>query len=207
MVKKLFRWLHKDNRGLKVFIFVLVFYVTFILRAHNYERVPSPSHLDEMMYAWSGINLIETGVPISWSTLDYPARAEVYKGTMSYLGGDPQASVALYKPWLDQPPLFSLIAGGFAHIYGADKNGFMPSSYIRMPVVLMGAVTSIFVFLIMRLVSGYWTGILAMTIYGTVPLLVFASRSALAENFIAMNLMITVYLMIKFVKSPRFFIY
>jgi len=52
----------------------------FILRAHNYERFPSPNHLDEQLYALSGIYLVETGVPVSWSTLDYPKSAEVYKG-------------------------------------------------------------------------------------------------------------------------------
>jgi len=78
----------------------------FILRAHNYERFPSPNHLDEQLYALSGIYLVETGVPVSWSTLDYPKSAEVYKGTISYQGGEPSASVTLYKPWLDEPPLF-----------------------------------------------------------------------------------------------------
>ncbi len=90
----------------KTIVFLAVFVFTFILRAHSYERVPTSNHLDEMLYAWSGINMIETGTPVSWSTLDYPKRAEVYKGMISYKGGIPEASVTLYKPWLDEPPLF-----------------------------------------------------------------------------------------------------
>lgn len=186
------------------FVLVVVFIFTFILRAHNYERTPTSNHLDEMLYAWSGLYLIETGVPVSWSTLDYPKRAEVYKGKINYKGGLPETSVTLYRPWLDEPPLFSLIVGFFAHQYNAVRTDFIPSSYIRMPVVFFAAVTSIFIFLVARLVSGYWMGILSMLIYGTVPIIVFASRTALPENLIALIYIITAYLLLRFIKNPQF---
>lgn len=188
---------------LKTFIFLLVFIFTFILRAHGYERTPTSNHLDEMLYAWSGLYLIETGTPVSWSSLEYPKRAEVYKGEINYQGGFPKTSVTLYKPWLDEPPLFSLIVGYFAHIFRAEKEDFVPSSYIRIPTVLFGAITSVFVFLIARLVSGYWTGILAMLVYGTVPIFVFSSRTALPENLIALLFVIMAFLLLKFYQQPK----
>lgn len=188
----------------KITIFLLIFLFTFILRAHNYERTPVATHLDEMLYAWSGLYLIETGTPVSWSTLDYPKRAEVYKGKINYKGGEPETSVTLYKPWLDQPPLFSLIVGYFAHINNANREDFIPSSYIRIPTVIFASITSIMIFLIARLVSGYWSGILSMIIYGTVPVMVFGSRTALPENFIALLFTIIAYLLIKFYKTPYF---
>lgn len=191
-------------RKIKVLIFLLVFAFTFILRAHSYERVPTPNHLDEQLYALSGINLIETGVPISWSTLDYPKSAEVFKGVISYLGGEPSASVTLYKPWLDEPPLFSLLVGESAHLFRADRNGFIPSSYIRFPIVLISALTSILVFLIAKKVSGFWIGSLAMLIYGTEPIMVMASRSAMPETLIAFFFCLTVYLLLRFQKSTNF---
>ncbi len=191
------------NKYFKILIFLLTLYSTFVLRAHGYERVPTANHLDEMLYAWSGLYLIETGTPVSWSTLDYPLRAEVFKGRMSYKGGLPQASVTLYKPWLDEPPLFSLIVGYFAHINHALRTDFVPSSYIRIPTVIFAALTSIMIFLIARLVSGYWTGILSMIVYGTVPLFVFASRSAMPENLIALIFVSIFYLMLKFLEKDR----
>lgn len=192
------------NRYFKPFIFISVLLFTFILRAHNYERVPTSNHLDEQLYALSGINLIETGTPVSWSTLDYPKSAEVFKGVISYKGGAPSASVTLYKPWLDEPPLFSLIVGEAAHLFHADRNGFIPSSYIRFPMIFISALTSIFVFLIARKVSGYWTGILAMLIYGTEPIMVMASRSAMPETLITLLLCLTVYLLLKYQDSKKF---
>ncbi len=188
----------------KIAVFLTVFAFTFILRAHNYEKTPTSNHLDEMLYAWSGLYLLETGIPVSWSTLDYPKRAEVYKGEINYQGGFPKASVTMYRPWLDEPPLFSLIVGFFAHQYHALRTDFIPSSYIRLPVVFFGAITSIFIFLVARLISGYWMGILSMLLYGTVPIIVFSSRTALPENLIAMIYTIIAYLLLKFLKNPQF---
>lgn len=179
-------------------IFLLVLAFTFVLRAHNYDRIPTANHLDEMLYAWSGLYLIETGIPVSWSTLEYPTRAEVFRGRITYKGDIPDAYVTLYKPWLDQPPVFSLLVGTFAHLYGANREEFVPSSYIRMPVVIISTLTSMMIFLVGRVVSGYWIGILAMLIFGTTPLMVFASRTAMPENLIALFLTVMVYLLIKF---------
>lgn len=193
-----------QKNWLKILVFIAVFLFTFILRAHNYEKTPGPLHLDEMLYAWSGLYLIETGTPVSWSTLDYPKRAEVYKGEVDYKGGQPKTSVVLYKPWLDEPPLFSLIVGYFAHIYGADKTDFIPSSFIRMPTVIIAAFTSIFIFLIARLVSNFWVGILSVLLYSTIPIMVFASRTALPENLIALIYTTIAYLLLKFYQKPNF---
>lgn len=197
MITRLFK-----SKWFRSTIFLLVLLFTFILRAHNYERVPTSNHLDEMLYAWSGINLVETGVPVSWSTLPYPTRAEVYKGDVNYKGGYPRASVTLYKPWLDEPPLFSLLVGWFAHINHADRNEFIPSSYIRIPMVIISAVTSVLIFLIALEIDGFWVGILSMFMYGTIPIMVFASRTAMPETLIACLMSLMVYLLIKFWKSP-----
>lgn len=188
----------------KVFVFAFVLYFTFILRAHNYDRTPLPGHLDEMLYAWSGIYFIETGTPVSWSTLDYPARAKVFEGTISYKGGIPSAGVNLYKPWLDEPPLFSLLVGYFAHLFGADRNQFIPASFIRFPIVFISTLTSIFVFLIAKKLSGYWMGILSMFLYGTIPIFVFASRTALPENLISLFFTMSIYFLVRFKDNFNF---
>jgi 4-amino-4-deoxy-L-arabinose transferase-like glycosyltransferase len=190
---------------IKIFLFLFVLYFTFVLRVHNYERVPTANHLDEMLYAWSGLYLIEEGVPVSWSTLDYPARAEVFRGEINYQGGIPKASVVLYKPWLDEPPLFSLLVGYFAHLYQAEKTDFVPASYIRMPVVIISTLVSIMIFLIVKEVDSFESGILAMAVYGLTPLLVFASRTAMPENLIALLYLLILYLVLRFRKSPKFY--
>jgi 4-amino-4-deoxy-L-arabinose transferase-like glycosyltransferase len=189
---------------LKIIIFLFVLLFTFILRAHDYEREPTSNHLDEQLYAWSGIYLIETGIPVSWSTLDYPKSAEVYRGDINYKGGLPRASVTLYKPWLDEPPLFSVLVGYFAHLYGANRNQFIPSTYIRIPLIFIAALVSVFVFLIAQKLFGYKTGILAMLIYGVTPIFVFGSRSAMPENLIALCYVVSMWLLLKYREKLKF---
>lgn len=192
-----------NDKRFRSIAFIAVFLFTFILRAHDYERVPSPNHLDEQLYAWSGLYLIETGTPVSWSTLSYPERSKVFEGVISYKGGEPSASVTLFKPWLDEPPLFSLLVGTFAHSFGADRNEFVPSSYIRMPVVVVAGLTSIVVFAIATLTGSFWVGILAMLVYGTVPIFVLGSRVAMPENIIAFLFSLTLLLLILFKKKNK----
>lgn len=186
----------------KISLFILVFVFTFILRAHNYDRTPTPNHLDEMLYAWSGLYLIEEGTPVSWSTLDYPQRAEVFVGERSYGGGLPKASVTLYRPWLDEPPFFSLLVGFFAKHFGADKTQFVPSSFIRYPMIFIATIVSLLIFFLTKKISGFWAGLLAMLIYGTTPVLVFSARTAMPENVIALFYLIVVILMYMYHQKP-----
>lgn len=186
------------NKYFRITLLLLVLYFTFVLRAHNYDRVPGFGHLEEMLYAWSGIHLVETGSPVSWSTLDYPQRSEVFKGEIGYETNTIKVGVNLYKPWLDEPPVFSVLVGYFAHVFGAERDQIIPPAFIRFPVIFISAVTSLLVFLVARLVSGYWTGILAALIYGLTPVMVFGSRLAVPENLIAMLFMLTIYLLLKF---------
>lgn len=195
------------NSYTKVFhvaIFFTVLILTFILRAHNFDRVPAMGHLEEQMFAWAGINLIEKGIPLAWTGLDFPDRAVVYKGPVSYKGGDPIVHVNLVQPWLEHPPLFSLLVGSFAHFYGANRNDVIPTSFIRTPVVIASLFTAVMVFLLSRLISGYWTGILAMLIYGVTPVIALGSRLAVPENIIALIYLIVIYLLLKYQNSQKF---
>lgn len=189
---------------IKAITLILVLLFTFVLRAHNFDRVPSMGHLEELMFAWAGIHLIERGVPQAWTSLDFPKRALVYQGRVDYKGGDPAVYVDLVQPWLEHPPLFSLLVGGSAHLYGANRDEVIPTSFIRMPMIFLALATSIFIFLIVKLISGFWTGILAVLIYGTTPILVVGSRMAVPENVIACLYLIAIYLLIKFQIKPSF---
>lgn len=195
---------YSERKTFHILVFFIVLIFTFILRAHNFDRYPLMGHLEEQMFAWAGIHLLERGIPRAWSSLDFPDRAVVYKGAVNYQGGEPTVHVDLVEPWLEQPPLFSLLVGQFAHFYKADRDGVIPTSFIRTPVIILSIFTSLMVFLITRLISGYWTGILAMLIYGVTPILVLGSRLAVPENLIALIYLIVIYLLIKFQHEQKF---
>lgn len=193
-----------NSNFFRIFVLAVVFSFTFILRAHNYDRAPGLGQLEELAFGWAGIHLIETGSPVSWSTLEYPDSSLVYSGEVNLDGSEPRVFVDLYQPWLDQPPLYSLISGGSAHLFGANRNFVLPTSYLRLPGIFIAFLTSILLFLIARKVSGFWTGVLTVLIYGATPIFVLSSRMAVPENLIGCIYLLIVYLLLKFREKPRF---
>lgn len=174
-----------EKLSLKWLFAALLFSLFALIRLHNFDRIPETNHAEELLYSWSGIYLIETGVPQSWSTLQYPDSALVYDGIV----GDPNGiylPAKLYRPWLDEPPLYSLMSGGVAHLYGDDRTVVLPSSHTRIPSVLASLGTMILIFVVASWFFGYWPAILSMTFYGTSQIFVFGSRLSVPENMIAL---------------------
>lgn len=188
--------------NLKLGIFLLVFYFLTVIKLHGYDRMPAPAHGEELLYSWSGVYLIETGTPVSWSTLDYPEENLVFDGIV----GDRHnlfMPAKLWKPWLDEPPLYSLLSGGAAHLFGDDRTKVIPPSHSRIPSVLASLVTTGLVFLVGYQFFGYWMGILAMTFYGLSPILVLGSRLSVPENMIALGVIASLLWAKKYLEKPN----
>lgn len=187
---------------LKTLLFLSLFAFLSILKLHEYERWPSPSHAEELLYSWSGIYLIETGVPVSWSALPYPKEKIVFDGVI----GDPHGiflPAQLMKPWLDEPPLYSIISGGVAHLFHDAKDVVLPTAHTRIPSVLTSLATMFLVFYVGKTFLGEKLGILAMCIYGTAPIFVFGARLSVPENIFALFVILSVLLINSYVKNPR----
>lgn len=184
-------------------LFVIFLFLLFcIIRLHNFDRIPETNHAEELLYGWSGIYLIETGVPQSWSTLDYPKSALVFDGIV----GDPKGiylPAKLYRPWLDEPPLYSLMAGGVAHLYGDDRTVVLPSSHTRVPSVLASLGTMLLIFLVSLKFFGYWPAVLGMTVYGTTQIFVFGSRLSVPENIFALAVVGGLLMAKKYQEKPK----
>jgi 4-amino-4-deoxy-L-arabinose transferase-like glycosyltransferase len=192
-----------QNTYFKVMLLISILVLTFFLRAIHSDRVPGYGHLEEHLFGWSGMYLIEEGVPVSWSTLDYPKDHVIYSGPVGSKDTFAVTYVDLIKPWLDEPPLFSLIIGGSATLFGADRHFIIPSSYMRFPMLFFGLLTSITLFLLTKKLFGYWIAIGAVFIWGTVPLFVFSSRLAVPENAIAWFYLLCLYLFLLYKDKPR----
>src|ERR1700716_1610712 len=84
-----------------------------VLRFHSYTDAPLfNDNSDEVQFAWAGMNLIEHGDPYTWS---------YYPGYPSYTRFDANGiSYPLVHHWMDHPPLFSYLLGGWVLLLG-DK--------------------------------------------------------------------------------------
>jgi len=199
---------HKSQIA-KIFLFLLVFLFTFILRASGYERVPEYGHLEELQYGWAGINLVETGSPVSWNPnpREIEKKNIIYSGPISDEGKQTTVHVTLVKPFLEEPPLFSLLVGYTSHLFGADRTKIISPAYLRFPMIFIAAATSILIFFLGRKLFGYWIGLLAMLFFGTIPIFLFSSRFAIPENLIAFFYILSILLVVYFLEKPRIWLF
>ena len=172
-----------------------------ILRCHNYSRYPGVNHAEELLYSWSGIYLIEEGVPVSWSTLDYPKENLIYDGMVGT--GRNTIPAKLYRPWLDEPPLYSLLSGGAAHLFGDNRKEVLSVAYTRIPSVVVGVISILVLGLIVYKMFGKAMSLLTMLVYGLSPIMTFGSRLSVPENMIAFGVVIGLYLIYEYSKKPR----
>lgn len=170
---------------LKIALVCCVLILSFYLRYQNYDSVPLKGQSwDEYSYSWTGLSLIRLGVPVGISGIDgykmndlrYINIDHVFQNTAE---GNP---IVFNEPWFDHPPLLGLITGGFSYLRGARVFEDTGTFLIRKPMIVLGTVSVLLVFLIGFLNFDYWVGIISALIYGTMPLVVISSRMVQGEN-------------------------
>jgi len=172
----------------KILSLVLILLLGFFLRFHNYEKYPRHgATFDEFAWTWQGISLWQKGVPTAWSPHDQYKNFEVKK----FQG----AWVRLVTPYLEHPPLFGLIAGGFAILTGSKELFDITLSQIRILSLVLGTSSIFLVFLLAKKLYGPPIGLLSALLYATVPTIVIGSRIVQNENFL-IPMMLTVWLLI-----------
>ncbi|MFH0770584.1 MAG: glycosyltransferase family 39 protein [Candidatus Peregrinibacteria bacterium] len=174
------------------------------LRSFQYDRVPAHNwSADEYAFTWSGMSLIREGTPTAWSWLPVQ-NTRFKKETVQWKGN----SYPLITPWLDHPPLFSLIPG-LAALVGGSRTFFdVELSVIRIPMLVLGTLTLLLLFTLCTKLFDRRTAIIASLLYATSPAVVFLSRLAVAENLIVLLMlsMILCYAAYNEKKRQRYFI-
>jgi 4-amino-4-deoxy-L-arabinose transferase-like glycosyltransferase len=164
------------------------------LRNYNLTVWPREgATFDEFAWTFLGLSVWQKGIPTSWS----PHGA--YKNRVEYY--NPQgAHFTLVTPYLEHPPLFGLIAGGFARANGVTSFDQVTISKIR-PLALMLGVLAIFsVFLLAAAVYGDVTGLIASGIYAVIPTVAIGSRLVQNENFFIPFFLLALYFAYKYIQ-------
>lgn len=163
-------------RKVATFIFFAILLLGFLLRAHNLTTWPRlGATFDEYAWTWQGMNIIQHGIPTSWSPL--PAYTN-FKNTKYQT-----VPFRLVTPYLEHPPLFGLVAGSFALLNGAKNMYDVDISNIRQLALLLGVLSIGMVFLYASSLFGRRIGIIASLLYATIPTVVVGSRIVQNENF------------------------
>ncbi len=184
-----------DNKG-KYFLLLGILVLGFILRSNNLYTWPRlGATFDEYAWTWQGMNLIQKGVPISWSP--HPQ----YKNTNSITYQ--RTHFRIVRPFLEHPPLFGLVAGSFALLNGARDMYHLTLQNIRPLALILGTLSVFMVYLLSQELFGTQIGLMSSLLYATIPTVVIGSRIVQNENFLIPFWLLSLYLLSKYLKTGK----
>lgn len=170
---------------------MLIIFLGLILRQHNLYTWPrTGATFDEYAWTWLGISIIKNHYPESWSPHKfYTQRKEIrYQNT----------PFVLVKPYLEHPPLFGIVAGGFALLNGAESIFDIDVSKIRGLALLLGNLSIFLVYLLTSRIYDTKTGLLAAFLYAIVPTVAIGSRLVQNENFFIPSFLLALFCIKKY---------
>jgi 4-amino-4-deoxy-L-arabinose transferase-like glycosyltransferase len=158
-----------------LFAVFLLLFLSFGLRWHNYAVYPQRGATsDEYAFAFQGISLLTKGVPTAWSAIPvYENKQDLTIRGLYF---------PLVTPYLDHPPLFGLLAGGWSVLNGEVDFAAVRLETIRMVPLVLSVISSIFVYLLARQLFGKTIAVWSLAIYAAVPLFAVNSRVVVAET-------------------------
>ena len=171
----------------KYLLLVLILILGAYLRNYNLSVWPREgATFDEFAWVFQGLSLWQKGVSTSWSPHgEYTYRVEYY---------NPQgAHFTLVTPYLEHPPLFGLIAGGFARVQGVTSFDEVTIPKIRPLALILGIFSIVTIYLLASEVFGSSIGLISALLYSVVPTVVAGSRIVQNENFFIPFFLLSLY--------------
>jgi Dolichyl-phosphate-mannose-protein mannosyltransferase len=156
--------------------------LALLLRAHGMTAAPLfTDNADEIQFTWAGLNLILHGDAYTWSY--YPGYASY--GTVAAYG----TSFPMVHHWMDHPPLFSLVIGGWVWLLGVrDMLAVTPDQVRALPVVFSSLTVPLTHLLARRFVSRP-AAMCGALLLATAPAAVLFGREAEPESLQAVLLL------------------
>jgi hypothetical protein len=163
------------------------------IRSINLDKLDTIQN-DEETWVLSGISLIQKGYPESW-TVFWETYGEYH---WSYIGGKQRVVV---HPYLDHPPLFQLLMGGWAHVTENASRAPFDWTVLRIPMILVGMLTIVGTSLwVYHAYSTQWA-IFTAASYIVLPTHILATRIIAAEHILALLLVVVVVALVKFLEN------
>lgn len=191
----------KFKRSIYVLVLIGILLLGFWLRSINYTVWPRHgATFDEFAWTWLGINLIQKGVPISWSSQpQYTHRHHlIYQ----------KAAFWIVKPYLEHPPLFGLVAGSFALFNGAKDMYHVTINNIRPLSLILGVLSICIVYFLTLELYESTTALFAAILYTTIPTIVIGSRIVENENFFIPFWLLAIYCIRLYIRqNTKFLLY
>jgi len=168
----------------------------FLLRNNNLHEWPRlGATFDEYAWTWQGMSLIQNHVPTSWS----PHPQYTHAKDITYQ----HTHFRLVTPYLEHPPLFGLIVGGYAILSGVRDMFHVDLAHIRGLSLLLGVVSIGILFFFVREVYEEKVALLSSFLYAIIPSVVVGSRLVENENFFIPVFLFALFLIAKYIKNKN----
>jgi len=146
---------------------------------------PKGESYDEYAWTFLGTNLLTSLTPKSWSYFPYPIKEHKTIQGNYY---------PIVKPFLDNPPLFSLFPGSIQALSGRPYDNPLPLSILRLSMLPIAALNMLLIYLICSRLFGEKTDLFGTLLFATIPTIVFANRLILSENFLTALLFLHIWI-------------
>jgi hypothetical protein len=165
----------------------LVTFLGLVLRLNQLDQAPAfLDNWDELQFAWAGLNLLQHGDAYTWSY--FPAYPSVT--ALSAYG----TTFPMVHHWMDHPPGFSLLIGGFLWLLGDRDMLALSPEHVRLLPVAFSTSTIPLAYLLVRRAVGWWPGFWAALLVATGPAAVLMGREAEPESVMSPLLMVALLL-------------
>ena len=156
-----------------------------VLRVYKVDVYPVDNNDDGLFYAWAGLSLYENPLsPASHSIFDKDNPALIWRSQfMDYQPID-RFGLKLVKPWLDHPPLATLLIALPAKLLGYKTFELIPQIIVRFPAIIASIFTLWLTYLLALKLFGRKTALWSLVFISTVPYFVVAHRQSFLENFL-----------------------
>lgn len=164
------------------------------LRLHRLADAPLfMDNADEIQFAWAGMNLIMHGDPITWA---YYAGYSSYTKVSAY-----GTTFPLVHHWMDHPPLFSLLQGGWLMLLGVGDMFAITAEQVRALPVLFSTATVVLVHVLGRRFVGPTAALFGAALLATSPGAILIGRQAEPESAQAVLLLVALLLTLRLVEG------
>lgn len=156
--------------------------VATLLRLRGYTQNQTPN-ADEYDWAWSGLTLIEHHIPTGWTDLvaAYPIQTD-----MTWQG----SVYNLVTPYLDHPPLFSLLVGGISWLAGARELTDVSLAVIRLVPIALSVAAIVLIFVLVRSLLGPAAALVSAGLIAISPTAITLSRVTESEALLVIWLLL-----------------
>ncbi len=168
----------------QLLVIVLLLAVGFAVRARALATMPVPNEtVDEYAWTWAGMTILQEHTPRSWSYLaGYPTHVQLMWRGHEY---------HIVRPWLDHPPLFAVVMGGWMLAAGYHDIFGVDLAWMRWLSIWLFVGNFLALLALARRYFPTDAVLLGLCCFALAPLAVVNQKLVVSENFFVLVWMLT----------------